>query len=88
MLPGGDYRCRRSAACSSECRCELCSRPTPLTALSVASFAATQKWSWGYIWRYYLAVAPSDNLKEVLKMAASNVAAVEVDPAPPSAMAC
>jgi len=32
MLPGGDYLYRRSAACSSACHWDLCSRPLPLTA--------------------------------------------------------
>jgi len=86
-LLGGDYLFRKSAACSRACHWDLCSRSPPLTAGSVALFAATQTWSWGYIRTYALAVAPSNNLKEVLAIAAENVAAVEEDLAPPSAMA-
>jgi len=87
MLPVGDYHYRQSAACSSACHWDLCSGPPPLTALSVSLSAATQTWSWGYIRTCALAVAPSNNLKEVLAMAAANMAAVEEDLAPPSAMA-
>jgi len=87
MLLGGEYLFRRSAACSSTCHWELSYRFPLLIAGSVTLSAATQTWSWGYIRAYALAVAPSTNLKEVLAMAAENVAAVEEDMAPPSAMA-
>jgi len=87
MLLGGDYPFRRSAACSSAFHWDLCSRSPPLTAESVAFSAATQTFSWGYIRTYALAVAPSNNLREVLALAAGNVAAVKKDLAPPSAMA-
>jgi len=87
MLLGGDYLLRLSAACSSAWHWDLRNRSPPLTAGSVALAASTQTWSWGYIRTYALAVAPSTNLKEVLAIAAENVAAVEEDLAPPSAMA-
>jgi len=87
MLLGGVYLFRRSAACSSAGQRDLSYRSALLTAGSVALSAATQTWSWGYIRTYALAVAPSTNLKDVLAMAAENVAAVEKDLEPPSAMA-